>query len=685
MEHYRSCNRAVGVYICHCGTNIAGTVDVRDLRDYASGLEGVVLSRDHMYMCSEPGQALIKEDIEELGLDAIVVAACSPRMHEPTFRVVLREAGLNPYCLEIVNIREQCSWVHRDEKEMATRKARDLIRMAVSKAVLLEPLDRSETGVVRKAMVIGGGIAGIQSALDLANSGHKTYLVEREPTIGGRMAQLDKTFPTLDCSSCILTPRMTEVKRHENIELMSYSEVVKVEGYVGNFNVTVRKKPRYVHEDRCNTCNKCAEVCPVVVPDEFDEGLGPRKAIYLPFPQAVPQVYVLDEHACLGLLPLACSKCREVCEPGAIDYDQQPVEVDIAVGTIIVATGYDIMPKSSIGEYGYGKYRNVITGLEFERLLSASGPTGGKILRPSDGKVPKEVVFIQCVGSRDPEHGVPYCSKICCMYTAKHASMYKHAVPRGQAYVFYIDIRSGGKGYEEFVQRIVEEDKVLYLRGKVSKIFEEDEKIVVWGVDTLTGKKVEIMADLVVLATAILPGTGAEDTGRLLGISSDANGFFLEAHPKLRPVDTFTEGIFLAGCCQGPKDIPETVAQASAAAARALAILSKEFLEIDPLTSAVDESVCRGCGFCVDVCPYDAVKLEEISRNGHPVMVANVNEVLCRGCGSCSAACLSGAIQLRGSNDAQILASIEALGGIGIDMNGGIMREYGSGGGDVHE
>jgi heterodisulfide reductase subunit A len=519
-----------------------------------------------------------------------------------------------------------------------------------------ESLEPISVPVTRRAMVIGGGIAGIQSALDLANSGFEVVLVERSPSIGGHMIQLSETFPTLDCSQCILTPKMVEVSKHPKIKLMTYSEVQDISGYVGNFKVKILKKPTYVDPDKCTLCDECSKVCPVVVSNEFDLGLTGRRAIYIPFPQAIPATYTLDIKSCPGLLPIACGKCADVCEPNAIDYDMKPEIVEEEVGAIIVATGYDLYDKENMAEYGYGKYADVLDGLQFERLLSASGPTMGKILRPSDHKEPKEVVFIQCVGSRDPELHCAYCSKICCMYTAKHAMLYKHHVHDGQAYIFYIDIRSGGKGYEEFVQRAVEEDGVLYLRGKVSKIFEDKGKIKVWGVDTLSGKDIEIDADMVVLATAMRPSKGADELAKKLKIALDKDGFLSEAHPKLRPVESVTYGMFLAGAAQAPKDIPEAVAQASGAAAKAIAILSQDRLYHAPTVAKVNLNLCTGCGMCVEVCPYEALSLKDGK--------VEVNEVLCEGCGTCSATCLRAAIQVKNLTPLQVHEMIRiSLGG----------------------
>jgi heterodisulfide reductase subunit A len=647
--------KKTGVFVCHCGINIAGTVDVKKVAKDLAKHPGVEHAEDYVYMCSDPGQNLIIDSIKEKKLDKVVVACCSPTLHETTFRNAAKSAGINEFQCEIANIREQCSWVHKD-MDKATDKATKITRSAVERVQGNESLEPISIPVTRRALVIGGGIAGIQAALDMANSGYEVVLVERSPSIGGHMIQLSETFPTLDCSQCILTPKMVEVSKHPKIKLLTYSEVQEVSGYVGNFNVKILKKPTYVDPEKCTLCDECTKVCPVVAPNEFDLGLTGRRAIYIPFPQAIPATYTLDIKNCPGLLPIACGKCADVCEPEAIDYDMKPEVIEEEVGAIIVATGFDLYEKENLPEYGYGKYPDVLDGLQFERLLSASGPTQGKILRPSDHKEPKEVVFIQCAGSRDPELHCAYCSKICCMYTAKHAMLYKHHVHDGQAYIFYIDIRSGGKGYEEFVQRAVEEDGVLYLRGKVSKIFEEKGKIKVWGVDTLSGKDIEIDADMVVLATATRPSDGAEELAKKLKIALDKDGFLAEAHPKLRPVESVTSGMFLAGAAQAPKDIPEVVAQASGAAAKAIAILSQERLFHSPNVAKVALNLCTGCGMCVDVCPYEAISLKDGK--------AEVNEVLCEGCGTCQATCLRAAVTVKNLTPRQVHEMITAsLGG----------------------
>ncbi len=638
----------VGVFVCHCGTNIAGVIDVEEAAEYAKKLKGVVYAIDYRYMCSEPGQTEIKEAIKEHNLNRVVVVACSPRLHEPTFRKALQEAGLNPYLFEMVNIREHCTWVHLKEPKKAARKAKDLIRMGVARTLALRPQKKKKAKVNPNAMIIGAGIAGIQAALDLADQGFKTYLVEKETSIGGKMARLDKTFPTMDCSSCILTPKMVDVSRHPNIELLTYSEVKSVEGYIGNFTVKVEKKPRFVIEEECTACGLCVPPCPIESHNEFDLGLGIRKAIYVPFPQAVPLTYTIDSEHCVG-----CGMCTAVCELEAIDFNQKPEVLELDVGVIIVATGFDIFDATRKEEYGYGKYDNVINGLELERFLSASGPTGGKVLRPSDGREPKKIGFIQCVGSRD-EKTNKYCSRVCCMYAIKNARLYKEKHPEAEIYIFYIDIRAFGKGYEEFYKTAQEEYDIKFVRGRPAEVIEDPKtknlKLVVE--DSLLGKVVEVNLDLVVLSVGMEPPHDIEATQKVLGISRSADGFYLEAHPKLRPVDTLTAGIYLAGAAQGPKDIPDAVAQGSAAASRASIPLSQGEIEIEPIVAFVDEDLCIGCRVCERVCDFGAVKIVDKK--------AKVNEAICTGCGACAGGCPTSAIQIRHFLDSQIYPQIHA-------------------------
>ncbi|SFG16188.1 heterodisulfide reductase subunit A [Desulfotomaculum arcticum] len=654
----------IGVFVCWCGSNIGGVVDVPRVAAQAALLPHVVHSVDYKYTCSEPGQNMIVDAIQKHHLDRIVVASCSPRLHEPTFRKTIARAGLNPYLLEMVNIREHCSWVHSKEPDQATAKAIDLVRMAVAKAARLEPLYEGAISVTKKAMVIGGGIAGIQAALDIAEAGHKVVLVEREPTIGGKMVMLDKTFPTLDCSACISTPKMVAVAQHPNIELLTYAEVTGVTGYIGNFSVTVKQKARYVDHTRCTGCGTCWEKCPQKVSSEFNQHIGSRKAIYIPFPQAVPNKPCIDAANCRRLNGKKCGVCAKVCAAGAINYEQQDEYRQVEVGAIVMATGYDLFDwAQAYGEYGYGKIPDVITGLQFERLVNAAGPTGGKITRPSDGREPQNVVFIKCVGSRDEAKGKAYCSRACCMYTAKHAHQVLEKIPGSRVFVFYMDVRAPGKAYEEFYQRTVNEG-ARYIRGRVSKIFRRGDKLLVKGADTLLGCQVEIEADLVVLATAMVPSRGSREIARTVGFTADQDGFFQEAHPKLRPVETNTAGIFLAGVCQGPKDIPDTVAQASAAAVKVCALLYKQEIATNPMIAEVNEAKCQGCLLCRDVCPFQAIETKTIPNSAHGQVktqtVAHINSGLCQGCGSCASSCRSGAVNLKGFSNEQIAAAIEA-------------------------
>lgn len=661
----------IGVFICHCGENISATVDVAKVAEEAGKLPGVAFSTHYKYMCSDPGQNLIIEAIKEHKLTGVVVGACSPRMHEGTFRKATEKAGINPFLCEMANIREQCSWVHPKSDE-TTRKALDIVRTLVEKVKNNAPLFPIKVPITKTALVIGGGIAGIQAALDIANAGHKVVMVEKSPSIGGHMSQLSETFPTLDCSQCILTPRMVEVAQHPNITLHTYAEVESVAGFIGNFDVKIRLKAKSVDFSKCTGCGACWQKCPSKkIPNEFNAGLDFRTAIYTPFPQAVPNKPVIDRANCTWFTKGGkCGLCAKTCPAGAINYETIDELIDVKVGAIVTATGFDIKHSDFFPEYGYGKYADVIDGLQFERLASASGPTGGEIRRPSDGKIPDTVVFVACAGSRDKAKGIEYCSKICCMYTAKHAMLYKHKNHHGNAYVFYMDIRSAGKNYDEFVRRAIEEDDVKYVRGRVSRIYEKNGKMMVVGVDTLlNAKPVTIEADLVVLATAVVANQESESLAQKLHISYDKHHFFAEAHPKLKPVETNTAGIMLAGACQSAKDIPESVSQASASASKAIILFSSSELTREPVVAVVNRTApplfttCTGCFLCEEVCPYHAIERDEIrDRAGNLIKnAAKVNAGLCQGCGTCVAMCRNKSIDLQGFSNQQMLSEVMAL------------------------
>ena len=643
----------IGLYICHCGTNIAATVDCSELAQFCSTLPGVKVARDYRYLCSDPGQDLIKKDIRELSIDRVVVAACSPRMHEVTFRNAISSEGLNPYFLNIANIREQCSWVHKDRKE-ATEKAKHLLRAAVARVLRQEALTARKVEIKPSVLVVGAGIAGIQAALTIANGGMKVYLVEKAPYIGGHMAQLDKTFPTLDCASCIFTPKTVEVARNKSIELLVSSEVEDVKGYVGNFTVTIKRHPTYVDFSRCTGCGDCIEACVLKkgVPSEFEEGIARRRAIYIPFPQAVPLKAVVDKESCLLLSKGKCKKsCLEACKAGAIDFEREEEVIEREVGSIVIATGFDLFDPHLLPQYGYGVYENVITNLQFERLASPSGPTRGEVLL-KDGTAPKAIAFLHCIGSRD-ENANPYCSRVCCMASMKQAHLAKEKTG-AEIYEFYIDINAFGKGYQEFYKRVREEG-IYFIRGKGSEIYKKDDRLIVEAEDTLLGTPIEIAVDMVVLGTGLTARRGAERVAQVFGISQSADRFFMEAHPKLRPVATNVDGIFLAGCCQGPKDIPDTVAQASAAAAEAVALATKGQIEVEPTTSVIDPEVCAGCKLCIEICPYSAI--EFLDAKG----ISSVNEALCKGCGACTAICPSKAARQNHFTQDQVLAEVDGV------------------------
>jgi heterodisulfide reductase subunit A len=655
--------RGIGVYICHCGLNIAGTVDVGEVAKYAATLPHVVISRDYRYMCSDPGQDLIKTDIKELGLNRVVVASCSPRMHELTFRKACQDAGLNPYLYEHANIREHCSWCHTDERQ-ATEKAKDLVRAAVKRVYYQEALEVKEAPVNPNTLVVGGGIAGIEAALKIANGGHKVYMVEREPSIGGHMIQLDTTFPTLDCSECIMTPKMTEVGHHPGIELFAYSEVEEVSGSVGNFKVKVRKKARYVDESKCVGCGVCEEKCPWKVDSEFEAGLAKRKAIYIPFAQAIPNVATIDKDHCVYIQSggKKCGACIKFCEANAIDFDQTDQFIDLEAGAIILATGYDLLDPGEMPQYGYGKYDNVITGLEFERMTCASGPTQGKI-QLKDGRTPQSAAIIHCVGSRDKNYR-EYCSRLCCMYALKHAHHLREKI-NAAVYEIYIDMRCTGDAYEEFYKRVSEEG-VTFIRGKVTRVTdqaiteEEKGKLIVIAEDTLLGKVIRVPVDMVLLCPAMVPRSDAAEIARKFTITQKATGFFLERHPKLEPQATAMDGVFIAGCCQSPKDIPDSVAHGRAAAAGALEIIDKGKVTIEAAIAHVDEALCHGCGICEETCEFHAPKV--ILKDG--TLVSTVNETLCKGCGACAVACPTGAMGIRHFTHAEISAMVKTLAGV---------------------
>lgn len=650
----------IGFFVCHCGTNIAGMIDVEEVAKYVATLPNVIVSKDYKYMCSDAGQDLIVQDIKENRLNRIVVAACSPLLHERTFRTATMRGGINPFFCHMVNIREHGSWVH-SEKASATEKAKAVARGAIGRVKFHKPLEKRKEPVEPAVLVLGGGIAGIQAALTVANSGKRVYLVERDATIGGHMAYFDKTFPTLDCAACILTPKMSEVGAHPNITLWTYSDVEQITGYVGNYKVRVKHRPRYIIEKDCVGCLDCIDHCVFKngnTDDEFNQGLSKRKPVYIPFPQAVPKIVAIDPNACDFLAKGKCDQtCIPSCDKNAIDFTQKETFDDIKVGAIIVATGFKTFDAKRKPLYGYGKHQNVYTALEVERLVTSSGPTEGHVVL-RDGRTPKSVGIVHCVGSRDHQTN-RWCSRVCCMYSLKLAHLIKEHT-NAEIYNFYIDMRCPGKGYEEFYERLLEEGN-HFIRGRVAEVTdaaqtkEEEGKLVIRVEDTLAGFARRIPVDMVVLATGLEPREDANDVRRMFNISCSTEGFFLERHPKLAPVSTTTDGLFLAGACQGPKDIPDTVAQAGAAAAEAMALMDAGFVEMEPMTSEVDELRCSGCKTCLNMCPYSAIGRDDAKG------VAVINPVLCKGCGVCVAACPSGAITQNLFEDREIFAEIKEI------------------------
>lgn len=649
--------RKVGVYVCHCGSNIAGYLDVKKVAEYAGTLPNVVVSRDYTFMCSDPGQDMIKNDIRELGLNGVLVCSCSPTLHLRTFRDACAEAGLNPHQCEMATIREICSWVHSHNREEATEKAMALVAAGVRRVLYRNPLEARFAPVTPKSLVVGGGIAGIQAALEIAGAGNMVYLVEKEPSIGGRMARLDRTFPTLESTTEMLVPRMEAVVAEKNIQLLTFSEVTEVAGYIGNFKITINKKARSVDMAKCNGCGECWAKCPVDVPSEFDSGMRTRKAIYIPFAKAIPKVPVIDRKTCKHFTDGSCSICAGVCPTKAIDYDQKDEEVKAETGACIVATGYDTFDPTPMKQFGYGHFDNVITSPEFERMLAKDGPTGGKVVL-KNGAAPQSVVIAHCVGSRD-ENYHRYCSRICCMYSLKYARLIKKELgPNVNVYQMYIDMRCFGKGHEEFYKTASDEG-VNFIRGKIGQVSdvtlpeEEKGKLIVSCEDTLLGSMIRVPADMVILSVAMKPRTDTEDVSRTFLLGRSQDGFFLERHPKLDPVGTMLDGVFAVGCCQGPKDVSDTVAQATGAAARALELISKGRVEMEAATASVDEEVCAGCGYCQAICQYSAVEVDPKRK------IAVVNEAVCKGCGACAATCPSKAMTLKNFSQKQLMDVID--------------------------
>jgi heterodisulfide reductase subunit A len=650
----------IGVYICHCGLNIAGKVDVEQVAAFAATLPSVAVARDYRFMCSDPGQDLIKQDIDDGLVNRVVVASCSPLMHEATFRRATAAGGISPFFFQMASIREHVSWVTADQED-ATEKAKALVAAAVRRVAMHEPLERRQSPVLPDALVVGAGIAGIHAALTMANAGKHVYLIERETTIGGHMAKFDKTFPTLDCAACILTPKMSEVRANPNITLWTYADVVSVEGYTGNFTVKIRRRPRYVDEDLCTGCLACIDACinkKAKVPDEWNENLSKRKPIYIPFPQATPPVVVVDPETCIWFKTGKCPRpCIDACERDAFDFEQEERFEEVKVGAIILATGFKEFDATRIPAYGYGRYPGVYTSVEVERLVNATGPTQGQIVL-RDGTKPATVGIIHCVGSRDERYNA-YCSRVCCMYSLKLAHLIKER-SGAEVYDFYIDMRTAGKGYEEFYTKLMEEG-THFIRGRVAEVTdeaatpEEEGKLIIRAEDTLLGATRRIPVDMVVLAVGLEAQADAQDVRRLFNIGCGADGFFTERHPKLAPVSTFTDGVFLAGACQGPKDIPDSVAQAGAAAAEVLAMVDRGMVELEPSTAFIDPAACSGCRTCVGLCPFAAITYDA-KRN-----VAEVNEVICKGCGICVGACPTGAAQQHLFTDEEIFSEIEGV------------------------
>ncbi|MDH5266525.1 MAG: 4Fe-4S binding protein [Candidatus Bathyarchaeota archaeon] len=636
----------IGIFVCECGGNIGNVVDVNAVLEAVKNWEGVVVAKYNKYLCSKPAQEMIIDAIKKKDLDRAVVASCTPRMHLPTFQSVLERAGLNPYMLEFVNIREQDSWAHGPQpSEEATKKAISLIRGSYERSLELEPLETISEKGTREMLIVGGGIAGITAALELGYLGFNVHVVDRKPTIGGNMAKLTKVFPTLDCAQCILTPRMAEVGRNPNVHLLTYAEVQEVSGRPGNFDVKVFMKPRGVDVDKCRSCGVCVKVCPVTVPDGFNEGLSQRKAAYIEFPQAVPSAYVIDFDACTK-----CGKCEKLCPSKAINLEDKGKTIDLKVGAIIMATGYELYDARKLENYGYGIYKDVITMMDLERLTSAAGPTSGFVKR-ADGSDVRKMAIVLCAGSRDKNH-IIYCSRICCMYALKQAFLLKKMLGIDVS-IYYTDIRATGKGYEELYWRD-QEAGVVFVRGKVAEVWKNNNgKLVVLAEDTLADSVTEEEFDLVALATPMVPPSGLKELADKMKVAIGEDGFIQEKHPKLDPVDSLVTGVFACGCGLSPKDVRDTVSDALGAASKASLFLKSEYITTSPEKAYVISELCDGCGICIETCPVNAITMQEGK--------AEINPFMCTGCGACIPVCPREAIDFKNSTTKQILAHLRGV------------------------
>jgi heterodisulfide reductase subunit A len=640
----------IGVYVCKCGPNIGDKVDVDSIVNDIKGIEDVTTVKSHNLLCSENGLEFLKKEVKNGKLSRVVIAACTPKQYEQKFMRACEEAGLNPYLLQMTNIREQCAWVTAD-KSAATEKAGSLVRAAVNRVSLQEPIERKEIEIQPDVLVVGGGVAGLEACLSLAaQKGRRVYLVEKSPCIGGITARLEEVYPTMECAPCMLAPELQEVLQKENIETLTYSEVEDVIGSFGNFSVKIRKKARYVKEETCIGCNACFEPCPVEIANEFDEGLSKRKAIYLPYAGALPNVPVIDENNCIKFNGGECDACQSSCAFGAISFSDEDKIIEKKVGAIILATGATLFDPKKLPQYGYGKLDNVLTALQLERLNASNGPTGGKILL-KNGKEPESIAFIHCVGREE----AGYCSGICCMYLVKLAHLVKEKLPHVKLYNFYSDLCLPKKEHQKMYNEAVDKGIEFIRSDETATLTAKGEKLIVEHEPDSQGKK-KLSVEMVVLAPAVEPDKATEKLVEIFDITRDERGFFSEDHALMKSFATTLEGVFAVGSCQGPKDIGDAVSQGGAAAGRVLSrLIPGEKLELEAKITEIDENLCGGCNTCITLCPFSAISRDEEKK------ISVVDDTLCKGCGTCVAACPTGAARAKHFTREQIFAEIRGV------------------------